>query len=885
MKTPALKLPFIKPLKEYATKTRAFSDLLPYAVKLDSKTILNKDGSLMATYTYRGGDMGSESQLNMADLNRRINDAIKRFGVGWMFHFSCERKQAQGYPKGSFFKDATSAIIDQIRELSFEKEGQHYINEYWLDITYLPPADSTRRGEEFLIEGQRELGPEHAAKETLKQFNEQLTMLEGMVGSDLQLRRVGVTPIEDEHGVVEVDEQISHLIKCTMNRDILLQKIDPQTDVSTVVGCTPLRGGFRLRMDDMLCSVLIVTDMPGESHAGMFDVLNRIEAHYRASWRFIVRDQAAALKDIELERGKWHGKRRSAADALQQKETRFENSDAVKMANDANDAAGLCRSGDAVFGYFTMSIVFWQKIEQLDEAGEGEEEAWTKLRKQQDTVASYIHRIHFQTYHEQENVVEAFLGTLPGMGSAQLRKPMLSSRNLADFIPTTAVWTGSPTNPCQFYPADSPPLAYVSTNGCTPFSLNIHAGDVGHFLVTGDTGGGKSVLLGFLLAQHRRYPEARQIVFDVGRSHYTLCQAVGGLHYEIGGDSGVAFCPLAHIDEPQERAWAEQWIGLLVEKRGIVNAVEARKPIVKALENMARNGPPYSLSNLMRQPYLEPGIVDSIRHYTVEGNSNGILDAEYDSLNNSDFIVFEMQGLMDADPSIREPALLFLFHYIERLCTGRPTLFILEEVWTFLDNPQAAQFIKRWLKTLRKMNVAVGFANQSLGEFTKSSIADTIIGSCITKILLANPNASTSQQREAYEKIGLTSWQRKQVAAARRKREYYFVSDLGKRMIKLDLSAVELAFLGISNKDEVDRVRQIVEEENALLAEYGPLPLDKHIPWQARWIAERVGKEINPEVGQAWAMAWIDAWKQRGGYNLDRIPQLSSPERELVPSL
>lgn len=851
-----MKLPPLKPLPEFAHRAQAFSDLLPYAVKVAPDIVLNTDGSLTATYRYRGGDLESASKLTMADLSQRVNDAIKRFGPGWMFHFHSERKSAVGYPSGSTFPDATSWVIDEVRRANYEADGSHYVNDYWIDITYLPPTDSAKKGEQFLIEGQQELGAAHAAREALKTFNEHLRAFEGMLGPDLNLARVGLRMIEEDDGEVEVDEQISHFIKCATNRDVLVRALPVGAHVSPVVACMPLRNGFRLRIGDQLLSVLVITDMPGHSFPGMFDILNKMAYSYRASWRFIVRDPMAALRDIERERLKWFGKRRGMADALQGKESPFPDLDAVEMANDANIAAANCRSGEVVFGYFTMSLVFWERIEP----NESEEEAWSRLVKTVDNVSAYIHRMHFQTYFETENVLEALLGTLPGIGHAQIRKPMLSSRNLADFIPTTAVWTGNITNPCSFYPPDSPPLAYVSTNGSTPFALNVHVGDVGHFLVAGETGAGKSVLLGFLLAQHRRYENARQVVFDVGRSHYALCMAVGGLHYEVGGDDGVAFCPLAHIGEPSERLWAEGWLAMLLLKQG-VNPLEKRSQVFMALEALARSGPPFSLTNFVRQPFIDEEVREALRYYTIEGNSGGLLDAESDDLAQADFLVFEMQSLMDYDAKLREPVLTYLFHYMERLCTGRPTMLVLEEVWTFLDNVQASEAIKRWLKTLRKANVAVGFATQSLVDLINSPIRDALLGSCRTKMLLANPEANAPQSREAYTKIGLTPWQVRQLARAQRKRDYYVISDDGKRMISLDLSRVELAFVGVSDKDGVARVRRLVAEERSALIEH-PETLTSRYPWQARWLAERVGGE----KGQEWAKYWLDGWAGRGGY-------------------
>ena len=53
-------------------------------------------------------------------------------------------------------------------------------------------------------------------------------------------------------------------------------------------------------------------------------------------------------------------------------------------------------------------------------------------------------------------------------------------------------------------------------------------------------------------------------------------------------------------------------------------------------------------------------------------------------------------------------------------------MLILDEAWLFLDDPVFAARIRQWLKTLRKKNVSVIFATQSLADID-SSIAPAII--------------------------------------------------------------------------------------------------------------------------------------------------------------
>jgi type IV secretion system protein VirB4 len=58
---------------------------------------------------------------------------------------------------------------------------------------------------------------------------------------------------------------------------------------------------------------------------------------------------------------------------------------------------------------------------------------------------------------------------------------------------------------------------------------------------------------------------------------------------------------------------------------------------------------------------------------------------------------------------------------------------------------------------LRKKNVSVVFATQSLADIAQSTIAPAIIESCPQRILLPNDRAIEPQSRASYERLGSTA--------------------------------------------------------------------------------------------------------------------------------
>src|SRR5204863_6755531 len=136
------------------------------------------------------------------------------------------------------------------------------------------------------------------------------------------------------------------------------------------------------------------------------------------------------------------------------------------------------------------------------------------------------------TIAETLNSVEAWLSSLPGHVYANVRRPIVSTLNLAHLLPLSAVWAGPERN----VHLDGPPLMVTRTEGATPFRLVTHVGDVGHTLVVGPTGVGKSVLLATLILQFRRYPGARIFMFDKGHSARATVLGLQGEHYDLAPD-------------------------------------------------------------------------------------------------------------------------------------------------------------------------------------------------------------------------------------------------------------------------------------------------------------------------------------------------------------
>jgi type IV secretory pathway VirB4 component len=323
-------------------------------------------------------------------------------------------------------------------------------------------------------------------------------------------------------------------------------------------------------------------------------------------------------------------------------------------------------------------------------------------------------------------------------------------------------------------------------------------------MVCGPTGAGKSTLLNLLAAQWRRYPDAQVYFFDKGGSCKVLTLAVGGDYYDLGAtEGGLSFQPLARAHEPAERLWAQEWLLDLLDREGVKSDPALKEELWRVLELLGgaegHDRTLSSLVNLLQHRQAK----EALRRYTLQGAYGHLLDAGEDRLSAGIWQAFETEQLMQSK-SATAAVLTYLFHRLEARFAaestgGRPTLLVLDEAWVFLSDGLFAAKIREWLKVLRKRNVAVVFATQSLSDIADSPIAPALIENCLTRIFLPNGRALEPAVRKVYESFGLSEQQLRLLSAAAPKRDYYYQSREGDRLFELGLGETALAFCGASS--------------------------------------------------------------------------------------
>ena len=774
-------------LAEYRQRPAQLADWLPWAGLVAPGVVLNKDGSFQRTLRFRGPDLDSATPGELVATSARLNNALRRLGSGWALFIEAERLTAAGYPQ-SEFPEPLSWLVDEERRATFEAQGSHFESVYHLTLLYLPNEESRSRAAGLLYEHKTQRGVDW--RERLAAFMAETArfhdLLEGVMPE--------VTWLDDSQTLTYLHATVS-----THRQRVAVPRMPFHLD-ALLADC-PLSTGLAPRLGEQHLRVLSVRGFPTSTWPGLLDDLNRLGIAYRWSTRFICMDKDKAEKELVRLRRQWFAKRKGVLallrETLFQQESPLVDSDASNKASDADAALQELGVDQVAFGYVTVTVT----VSDADARVADE-----KLR----LVERVIQGRGFVTIAESLNAVEAWLSSIPGNAYANVRQPIISSLNLAHLMPVSAVWAG----PARNTHLDGPPLVVTRTDGATPFRLVTHIGDVGHTLVAGPTGMGKSVLLATLALQFRRYPGSRLFIFDMGRSLRATVLGLGGEHYDLGGDGDLAFQPLARIDQDSYRTGAAEWLEGRVLHEGVAVGPDQKAALWTALISLA--GAPEAQRTLTGLCMLlqDNALRQALQPYVLGGAHGRLLDADTDRLGTADVQCFEMEELMHSKAAVAA-VLGYLFARFEARFDGAPTLLILDEAWLFLDDPLFAARIRQWLKTLRKKNVSVIFATQSLADIQNSSIAAAIIESCASRIFLPNPQASEPQIRGIYQGFGLNDRQIEIIAQATPKRDYYYQSRLGNRLFDLDLGPVALAFTAAASPAEQRDISQVLQGADA----------------------------------------------------------------------
>ncbi|KAB2654651.1 VirB4 family type IV secretion/conjugal transfer ATPase [Ochrobactrum sp. WV_118_8] len=789
-----------------AHNERPMASHIPYLRHMSDTVIGLENGALLSVIKLDGLFFQTEDQ---AELNMRSNvqsTIIRALGSSRFSVWSTVIRRQVDSEIGGAFDDAFCEQLNN-RYMSQLRHKRMFANEIYFSIVRTHMRGALGLSDIVSRAFTRSGGAEVRDQQT----RETVTELEELVSNmarELQkygARELGITYCDGEP-YSEPCEFINTIINCGVPRKMRL----PRMGIRNYVGTSRLHFGKRAMQtqaatdeDNRYGAMLSIKEYPPYTGPGMLDGLLQVNHEFILTQSFTISDKPIALERItRLQR------QIAASD---------ESGSAVE--SDIDFALNSLMNQEAVFGIHHFSLLC------LSRDLEGLSRAVSEL-------GSCLTDMNINWLREDVNLEASFWAQLPGNHSYRARKAMLSSANFSGLSSMHNFATGQSDNLHWGLP-----ITILETTSQTPYWFNFHRRDIGHFLVTGPTGSGKTVALTFLLAQAMRIsPTPKAVFFDKDRGAEIFVRAMGGAYEVLSPGTPTGFNPLQLENTGPNRDFLLRLLKSMLrssDQRDFSqeDADTLERAIARIMEEPAaqRNLP--NLSGLLvgRSRADANDLASRLRPW-IDGEKAWLFNAQHDVLSFSGRSVFgfDMTSIL-GNEDIRTPALMYLYHRLDELLNGEPVMFFMDEGWQLLMDETFSHFIIDKMKTIRKLNGIVGFGTQSAADIAKAKASHTLIEQSATNIHFPNPRAD----EESYiKRFGLTVKEFNFIKNTPPEKRTFLVKHGNDSVIaRLDLSKMPDLVKVLSGRKET------VEECAALRERYGDEP--------ENWLAEFCGWERN----------------------------------------
>ena len=732
-------------IKDYRD-TGAVNEVVNLHGFVDDHTFHTKSGDLGVVLKMAGVDYECLDSSQLDELARRFEAAIRIFDEKFRVYQYLIKRDEAPLPHRDDYDDTVvrQAISNRISHLRDERDQLFKIEIFFV----------------VLFEGgSRQRSFQDRAAQILKDPSLLFTHLGPsrrvqMVGDEIDRGRAALTNKVNsfliqirEHIAIELLEKsaafqfLRMLLNYTQYKaDGVRLKHDTFLDYFTCDSAIECHRDH-LRLDDHYLKILTMKEPPSQTAANLLHRLLEIPCSCIVVSEWQRQDNFAMRKLIQSKRRHHHNSKSSLMNYVNFSEQpttpdqMLVDDSASAMVHDLGACLKEMEVNGNYFGKFSFTVILY------DRRRDHVERAAAEAFKVFSTVDSVM-------IEERYNLLNAFLGALPGNGRYNLRYLYLLNTNYADL---SFLFTSHCGEVWNRHLGDEY-LAILETTQRNPYFLNLHYQDVAHTVILGRTGSGKSFFLNFLLTNLQKYKPAT-FIFDLGGSYEHLTRLFGGSYLKVGVERRAFSINPFRLERTKENLhFLFSFVKVLVEANGFRMGSDDERDVYAAVCNIyevpaeiRRLG---SLIGMIRKP-----LAQQLQRWCGDGQYGAVFDNEDDNLTLASFQAFDFEG-MDKYPQVLEPLLFYVLHRANAsiYAVGAETTFkafVMDEAWRFLKNPTIKDYITEALKTWRKRNAALILATQSSEDLTKTDMLATVAESCATKIFLANPG----MQRDDYRRI------------------------------------------------------------------------------------------------------------------------------------
>lgn len=794
-----------------------FSRRVPWRYMPHEQVVRHRTGYYQRTLCYRGHDLSSKSLSELNATINRINEAVMRLGAGWVIHAESQRTPIQPVEAVEMSNDF-GALIEATRRRNLNDAGRLYSTRHYLTLTYVPQNKVTMAlFERFtrLFGGLFTGGVDHQEQQD-EEYRELMSFLEKSDRFHDQIK--SLFPYLE---FLEGEALLTYLHSTISANPHRVRVPNPASGLNHLLADSPVDVGREMMLGHKHVRVISVLGYPPVTAPSNLFIFDQLPMSYRMVTRFMQLGRREALnalkehKKFVLDQRVRPGRKGGMSHQQETNDVMVRHNASIKRLIERVE------EGEVSVGFHQVCFVI-------------ADEDPVVCAKNAKRITSIFDDKGFITIDETDNLSSAWLGAMPGNVYSNPRRPLLTSKNFAHTMSIQSSWEGDPISTHL----GQAPHAVTITNNCVPFYLNLNLGNVGHTMILGTTGGGKSMLMCALMALFLKYKNARIYHFDKDRSSRATILGAGGQFIDMAvGQAQMAFQPLKDIDQIDELEFVSSWLEEVLVQQGVEMGVERNHKLARALKNVAHFPPHQRTLTSLRLQVQDKAIQAGLAPFCKGGLYGSVWDNDSEALSLSDIVAFEMGKLMDSDDRLIAMTLRYLFQRIEqRIKTQHveghrvPTFLGLDEAWRFFQHPMFAKRIAEWLVTMRKFDVYVVFASQQIKHVTQSNIAATLLDSCHTRILLPTYKASTPEFKPAYEALGLNETQIDHLVRVANQQNanhwrYYFTNPKGDRFFEFKFSPLEKAFFGASSPKDQAAIDRAIKDAKAHNLPFGQVYL------------------------------------------------------------
>lgn len=785
------------------------SSLIPWMLELIPGLVLLKDGSLMMCFAFDGLDQEGASQVDVDAAAGALEHSLLQLYSGISLWWTVQRRQDFEYPE-SEFANAAAEQLDRLYRESIESR-RLFSNRHYLSMLLRPAKgaegifDSVKNHmatghgaiKSFVLALRQQISGSNQFSQSVQDTMNLAERLENAAGQfvqrndALELRRLkGPELMSFLHELVNPEGRVQPINlpdQEYLDTSLCESAIHPLDDVIRFDAVGSCYGS--------VVSVRAWPTGPGEATApGYLDHVLELPVEMTVSMAFTVVERETAEKWIT----KYHSYHQSLATSFkkyvlaavrkddQPEQDRPQHILAAEQCEEA-----LSELLDNTYGFLNNTIVVYGNTKDV-------------AREGADAVVRALQERRLGAIKERMHKIGAWAGTLPGQLASSYRWHFLKGGNVADLAYIRERAPGDSVNPhlTQVLGKPAPSTSLFATPSGTPYHFNFHIGDLGHTMIIGPTGAGKSVLANFLICQYQRY-RPKTIIFDKDYSCQVPTMMLGGSYIDMGntGAEGIRLAPMRLALDESNDPWLATWIEGLLTSRGYQvtsNDLQAISHAIIDVRSASDTEPPtLSLLGNFLPDRLEEQLAPWTRiHSGPQARYFDNSEESGFSLDNP-FTAIEIGRLFEN----QHVAVAFMKYAFKRLLDsldGAPTLIYLEEFWFLLEDDYFRSQIRDWLKTFRKKEAVLMLATQSLDDLSESPIATTLIDAIPSRVFLANHDALTHEK--LYKKFSLNDEQIMLIRSIRPKEHYYHVQRSKSRLFEARFTPQMLAYLRSDEK-------------------------------------------------------------------------------------